>query len=159
QDDGRLAGQEKQPSPLAQPIVEAWTKAGAKAGWLRPEPSIGYVGFLPASAAARVGDVPGFKIAWREGVVAKLLPPQQPFGLDRSETDVTDAGVKELAGLKSLQALNLFNTKLTDAGLKELAGLKSLQTLDLSFTQVTDAGLKELGGLKGLQTLYLTATQ
>jgi hypothetical protein len=32
----------------------------------------------------------------------------------------------------------------TDAGLKELAGLKSLQALDLTFTKVTDAGLKEL---------------
>jgi hypothetical protein len=32
----------------------------------------------------------------------------------------------------------------TDAGLKELAGLKSLQSLDLSRTKVTDAGLKEL---------------
>ena len=34
---------------------------------------------------------------------------------------------------------------MTDAGLKELAGLKSLQTLNLNDTQVTDAGLKELG--------------
>ena len=45
---------------------------------------------------------------------------------------MTDAGLKELAGLKSLQSLNLQHTKVTDAGLKELAGLKSLQTLDLS---------------------------
>ena len=46
---------------------------------------------------------------------------------------------------------------MTDAGLKELAGLKSLQTLDLNGTQVTDAGLKELAGLKSLQTLNLLA--
>ena len=46
---------------------------------------------------------------------------------------------------------------MTDAGLKELAGLKDLQMLDLSFTQMTDAGLKELAGLKGLQTLNLGA--
>jgi len=32
----------------------------------------------------------------------------------------------------------------TDAGLKELAGLKSLQSLDLFITHVTDAGIKEL---------------
>ena len=44
---------------------------------------------------------------------------------------MTDAGLKELAGLKSLQMLNLDSTKVTDAGLKELAGLKSLQTLNL----------------------------
>ena len=33
---------------------------------------------------------------------------------------------------------------MTDAGLKELAPLKQLTALDLSGTQVTDAGLKEL---------------
>ncbi len=44
---------------------------------------------------------------------------------------------------------------MTDAGLKELAGLKSLQLLYLAGTQVTDAGLKELAGLKSLQMLYL----
>ena len=46
---------------------------------------------------------------------------------------------------------------MTDAGLKELAGLKNLQTLDLGGTQVTDAGLKELAGLKSLQSLNLPA--
>ncbi len=59
---------------------------------------------------------------------------------------MTDAGLKELAGLKSLQTLDLRNTQVTDAGLKELAGLKSLQKLDLDSTQVTDAGLKDAGG-------------
>ena len=58
---------------------------------------------------------------------------------------MTDAGLKELAGLK-LQNLVLYETKVTDAGLKELGGLKSLQSLDLGWTQLTD--LKELGGLK-----------
>jgi hypothetical protein len=48
---------------------------------------------------------------------------------------------------------------MTDTGLKELAGLKDLQTLDLGFTQITDAGLKELAGLKGLQDLDLRETK
>ena len=38
----------------------------------------------------------------------------------------------------------LDSTKVTDARLKELAGLKTLQTLDLADTEVTDAGLKEI---------------
>jgi internalin A len=46
-------------------------------------------------------------------------------------TEITDAGLKELAGLKNLQWLDLSSTKITDAGLKELAALKNLQTLDL----------------------------
>jgi hypothetical protein len=57
---------------------------------------------------------------------------------------VSDAGLKELAGVHQLQELDLAYTKVSDAGLKELAGLKHLQTLDLSSTEVTDAGVKEL---------------
>ena len=86
----------------------------------------------------------------------KLPQPQTAFGLElRDNEEITDAGLKELAGLKNLQRLDLSGTKITDAGLKELAGLKSLQTLDLAATQVTDAGLKELAGLKSLQSLNL----
>ena len=53
-------------------------------------------------------------------------------------------GLKELAGLKSLQTLNLIGTPVTDEGLKELAGLMSLQTLYLGGTQVTGVGVAEL---------------
>ena len=45
--------------------------------------------------------------AWKEGVLAKLPDPGVPFGLCLNLTKVTDAGLKELAGLKSLQALYL----------------------------------------------------
>ena len=63
------------------------------------------------------------------------------------------------AGLKGLQTLILYNnTKVTDAGLKELAGLNNLQTLELAFTGVSDAGLKHLAGLKSLQSLNLRKT-
>ena len=48
-----------------------------------------------------------------------LSQPRVPFGLYCGI--VTDAGLKELAGLTQLQSLNLHNTKVTDAGLKELA--------------------------------------
>jgi internalin A len=39
---------------------------------------------------------------------------------------------------------NLSDTKVTNAGLKQLAGLKALQTLNLSGTEVTDAGVAAL---------------
>jgi hypothetical protein len=48
-----------------------------------------------------------------------------------------DAGLKELAGLESLEYLRLGGTKVTDAGLKELAGLQSLKDLGLSRTGVS----------------------
>src|SRR5205807_8363063 len=79
--------------------------------------------------------------------------------------EVTDVGLRELAGLTSLQTLDLSGTKdftgtkVTDKALKALAGLKRLQTLHLRFNgEETDAGLKELAGLKSLQTLDLYAT-
>ncbi len=79
--------------------------------------------------------------------------------LDLSNSVVTDAGLKELAGLDQLQTLHLWHTKITDTGLKELAGLQQLQTLNLVGTQVTDAGMKELARLEHLQTLYLGSTK
>ena len=42
---------------------------------------------------------------------------------------------------------HLGGTRVTDAGLKELSGCKSLQTLNLSSTRVTDAGLASLDAL------------
>jgi hypothetical protein len=73
---------------------------------------------------------------------------------------VTEAGLKELAGLKGLQALDLGGTNVTDAGLKQLAALKGLETLSLfGCEEVTDAGLKELVDLKGLKELNLSHTK
>jgi hypothetical protein len=46
--------------------------------------------------------------------------------------------------IKSLQSLYLDTTQVTDAGLKELAVHKGLQWLNLSNTQVTDAGVAAL---------------
>jgi hypothetical protein len=43
-----------------------------------------------------------------------------------------------------LQSLDLSSTRITDARLKELNELQSLQRLDLGRTQVTDAGVKEI---------------
>jgi len=58
--------------------------------------------------------------------------------------NLTDAGLKELAGLNGLEELYLSGPQITDAGLKELAGLKSLKTLQLRGTKVTAAGVAAL---------------
>jgi RNA polymerase sigma factor (sigma-70 family) len=57
---------------------------------------------------------------------------------------VDDAGLRQLAKLKSLRALYLANNKVTDAGLAELKALTSLRRLDLWHTRVTDAGVADL---------------
>src|SRR5437773_1167663 len=66
--------------------------------------------------------------------------------VDLGNTEVPDAGLKELKEFKSLESL--IAGKVTDAGLKELKELGSLQRLGLDASPVTDAGLKELNELK-----------
>ncbi|MSQ93286.1 MAG: hypothetical protein EXR98_01880 [Gemmataceae bacterium] len=130
------------PQPLPKEIVGAWQKAGAEAGWVGLA-SNGGLDFQD-KATGLADAVPAFLFSWKDGVVAKLPVPAAPFGLILGGTEVTDAGLKELASLKSLHTLDLSGMEVTDAGLKELAGLKSLHTLDLSGMEVTDAGVAEL---------------
>ena len=120
------------PQPLPENIVTAWKAAGAKVGWWRLSPT-GYHSFVPEKDG-EPGDLPAFRFySWQQGCLAKLPAPATAFGLDFSCTfGMTDRELKDLAGLKSLQSLNLLDTAVTDAGLKELAGLKKLQALSLS---------------------------
>ena len=53
-------------------------------------------------------------------------------------------GLKDLAGLKDLQELDLSSTQVTDVGLMELAELKNLKTLNLGGTKVTEGCLMNL---------------
>ncbi len=146
------------PQPLPENIVTIWNAAEAEACWLRADLA-GSLIYVPQNEG-KPGDLPAFRFAvWHDGRLAKLPAPAPAFGLKLCTTKVTDAGLKELAGLQSLQALDLGYTQVTDAGLKELAGLQNLQALNLSGTQVTGAGLKELARLKSLQTLNLSGTQ
>jgi hypothetical protein len=50
----------------------------------------------------------------------------------------------QLSSSPPLRELNLRDTNITDAGLKGLTGLKQLRKLDLTGTKVTDAGVKDL---------------
>jgi hypothetical protein len=90
--------------PLPAKVVRAWQQAGAEAGWLRVEEHGGWWFFHPLDESPRAGDMPGFRIRfWRAGFLSGLPAPQQPFGLDLGGAPVTDAELKELAGLKNLQ--------------------------------------------------------
>jgi hypothetical protein len=46
-------------------------------------------------------------------------------------------------------SLSLDNTQVTDAGLKQLTRLPSVRRLSLNKTRITDAGLPELKRLRG----------
>ena len=111
-----------QPSPE---VIVAWEKSGA---WVSP-----------AVMGVRTFIFQQFPT----GKFNALPPPAVPFELHLNHTQVTDAGLKELASLTKLRTLGLERTQITNAGLKELARLKQLQMLWLADTQVTDAGVDE----------------
>jgi hypothetical protein len=118
--------QQALPSPLPMEVVAAWTKAGAIVGWM-PAGQYGAAGFY-GSDRGEEGQVPAFLFqTWTDDVVCKLPNPQRAFGMQLEGTEVGDAGLEELSGLKELQTLNLMNTRVTDAGLSRLTGLKGLQ--------------------------------
>jgi serine/threonine protein kinase len=145
---------------LPEQVIRAWQQVGAKFGWMGKN-QYGNVEFSETKDKLKA-PVPAFRFdhdAWEEKTVSMLPAPRKAFGLDLSQTKVTDVGLKHLAGLTNLQSLDLWETYVTDAGLKELAGLTNLQSLDLSDTKVTDAGLKHLVGLKNLQKLNLSRTR
>ena len=50
-------------------------------------------------------------------------------------TQITDTGLKEVAKLKRLKTLGLWNTKITDAGLKDIAKLQRLTYLNLQINK------------------------
>jgi hypothetical protein len=154
-DQGTHPGdKEKPPQGIDAATVAAYEKLGAVyGGWEKNE--TGTIWFQPGREHAEKG-LPGFRFAIFPQ--ARLPEVAIPFGLDLSRSDVTDAGLKELAGLRNLARLMLVRTPVTDAGLKELRRLNNLTALNLSQTKVTDAGVKELASLKNLATLDVTFT-
>jgi hypothetical protein len=141
-------------------VEVAWDKAGAQFGWLGPD-AFGRLRFRRGQKGEE-GEVHALRFdpprPWKGGALDKLPIPDEHFGFDLSDREVTDTGLQELAALKHLQMLNLSHTTTTDSGLKELAALKNLQKLDLTDTKTTDAGVKELAALKELQSLALDQT-
>ncbi|MBI2825595.1 MAG: hypothetical protein HYX69_13005 [Planctomycetia bacterium] len=71
---------------------------------------------------------------------------------------VTDAWLARLAGLKTLRAFRVINNcDISDEGLKILAGLANLEEVFVSGDAITDDGLAHLGRLSRLKKLGLDA--
>ena len=92
------------------------------------------------------------------GELIKADLAKAPY-LDLSFTQITDAGLGDVAKLQQLITLHLGNTKITDAGLTEVAKLQQLIYLNLDNTKITDAGLKEVAKLQKLTFLGFNDTQ
>jgi Leucine-rich repeat (LRR) protein len=71
---------------------------------------------------------------------------------------VSDEGIANLKGMKNLVELHLWSTSVRSAGLDVIAGLTSLETLNLDKVEVTDDDLAKLKALKNLEWLNLSST-
>ncbi len=72
---------------------------------------------------------------------------------------VTDAGLRHLSSLTSLERLDLRDSAVTDAGVVHLRSMPNLDSLDLSGSGVSDAGLADLRNLTNLSVLALDRTK
>ena len=87
--------------------------------------------------------------------LCRRAPTLTALGLSGCK-QVTDAGVRHLASLPSLQHLDLRETGITDAGLQVLRHLPELRTLSL-WNRVTEAGIGVLAHCHELEQLNLWA--
>ena len=169
----------RDPYPLTDTLL--WQFAARK--WHGTSEKPGGITLVTPDRNGAADAVPEYRLRnWKLGLIEKLPVPKGPFrialganatnellkefsrlktleALDLSYcSNVTDVGLKPLAGLSELKVLNLSVTHLTGAGLKELSALKQLQSLDLMCDDITDAALKELSGFQRLRILRLAAT-
>src|SRR4051812_10397069 len=69
----------------------------------------------------------------------------QIVDVDLSRAWLSDADLKTLANIPTLESINLSYTKITDLGLEHLAPLKNVKTLNLYYAEaVTDNGIAHL---------------
>jgi Leucine-rich repeat (LRR) protein len=68
---------------------------------------------------------------------------------------VTDQGVAAIKDWKKLKRLNLHGTKSSDTALEHIAGITSLESIDVGSTLMTDVGLERLNTLTNLKELTM----
>lgn len=79
--------------------------------------------------------------------------------LNLAYTQVSEAGLRHLVPLQSLERLDLSSTPITDAAVVQLLSLRALRSLDLDGTRITDASLRCLERMSNLECLNLRGNQ
>lgn len=89
--------------------------------------------------------------------VVRRLPELRD--IDIGQTQVTDAGLQHLHGLKDLEIVRLYKANISDDGLARLKGLDKLTLLILSgATGITDVGLVHIKDMKSLRFVFVDGT-
>ncbi len=73
-------------------------------------------------------------------------------------TKTTDAGLKRVAQVSSLEGLTVYSEQITNEGVRALASLKRLRSLNLSGAPITDASLSFLATHHDMQSVSLHGT-
>lgn len=137
----------KEVSKAPQKIIDSLRKIGVLVMPLEPGRNYLQVNFvnciIPADSATSLLKHLSDQLVW----------------LRLSGTELTDKGLRNLSGLKSLKRLFLDNTDITDTGILQLKGLKDLEYLNLTATAVSAGGLQKLDGLDNLSSLYVFDTR
>jgi hypothetical protein len=89
--------------------------------------------------------------------LSRRAPTLSALGLSGCR-EITDAGLRHLARMPSLQHLDLSGTGITDAGMQVLRDLPQLRTLSLAWNRVTEAGIGVLAHCDELEHLNLGAS-
>ncbi|WP_020473967.1 leucine-rich repeat domain-containing protein [Zavarzinella formosa] len=158
-----VAAEPKTPPQPPKELVKAWEEAGAEFAF---KPAVGFkleVTLGELTPKPKPGTVLTFifgktpKIGWD-----KLPLPKQPFRLEfvAGVTEFDDESIKGITRHQELVCLDLGVTDITNAGLKEIVGLKNLKSLRfldprMSPKAISDDGLKQIGELKQLTELVM----
>ena len=125
---------------------------------LQPASLLGAELLIPADYADEIVEVYWRDPALDERHLAILAGITSIEKLELSGAPVSSAGLANLKGLFKLYMLHLDGTQVGDDGLAHLARLQSLAVLSLDHTRVTDAGLAQLERLPKLERLFLNQT-
>jgi serine/threonine protein kinase len=132
------------PTPEQVRAIATLKRLNVKYKFDEPGRPIVHVNFLPGTAV--------------DDVLEELLPLTDIGVMGLQGTQITDAGLKHVAGFKKMFQLYLGQTKVSDVGLKELAHHPRLEHLGIENTRVTDEGIHSLAPLKTLKYLNIGGT-
>jgi internalin A len=90
-----------------------------------------------------------------DACAARIAECRQLQTLELVYTNITDEGLRKIAGLPALERLNLTSQAITDAGIEAFRRLHRLQHISLRVSRLTDEALRHLAGIKTLTRVDL----